>query len=255
MNDRDDVITKDKIVDAIDDELSEFDEKNRYFERDSDFFHRFEILTYARNAIYNMPIRDYVLSLMYEQSPWILDAIYTHWEINGMDWGPADQKLNLSIELVEDWLNSIERIDLTYRLHERVEAELVQYTNTLKKQTPDEILCASMRYVIYNAINSMLEPDNSYDLQDISALLTVDEPVADIYQEWFKYKPSNINEQDIRDAIRDSMRKRRAEIESNPALSLQSPDAARYLTLYVDKYISDPPALLPPPEQAVELEA
>ncbi len=50
------MITKDELVDAIDDELSEFEESKHIPDRDGGFFHKLEILTYTRNAIYNMPV-------------------------------------------------------------------------------------------------------------------------------------------------------------------------------------------------------
>lgn len=254
MNYENEQITKDELVDAVDAELSELDEDTRYIDRDSDFFQKLEIFTYARNAIYDMPISDYTASLMYGHSPSILRDIYHYWEDSGLNWGPGDQKLSRAIDLVEDWMNNIERTDLTHALYRRMETELTQYANVLKKQTPDEILGASMHYVVYNAICSMLEPDNNYDLRDISTLLTMDEPIAAVYQEWFRLKPRNINEDDIRYAIRGTMENRRDEIESHPSLSRQNPDTARYLDLYIHKYCSDSMDVLPLQEHVVGLE-
>lgn len=236
----DELLTKDELVDQIDSELAEMEERTGFPDRDADYFHRLELMTFVRNAIYNMPISDYQADLIEQRGGCsVLDDIYNFWREHVMEWGEThDEKLTMSYDLVREYIDSVERHDLTRALYDRALADMQEYTAELRSSNVDSVLNQSRYFVGYNAALSMLEPRNRISNQSLLALLTYDRPVKAICDMWQGQDNSEVVSLKDLSSARDSViRDRRAKLDQNPeSIREQHPETQRYIGLYASRY-------------------
>jgi hypothetical protein len=236
----DELLTKDELVDQIDSELAEMEERTGFPDRDADYFHRLELMTFVRNAIYNMPISDYQADLIEQRGGCsVLDDIYNFWREHVMEWGEThDEKLTMSYDLVREYIDNVERYDLTRALYDRALADIQEYTAELRSSNVDSVLNQSRYFVGYNAALSMLEPKNRISNQSLLALLTYDRPVKAICDMWQGQDNSEVVGLKDLSRARDSVIKdRRAKLDQNPeSIQEQHPETQRYIDLYASRY-------------------
>lgn len=236
----DELFTRNELIDAIDTELAEMEERTGYPDRDADYFHRLELMTFARNAIYNMPISDYQADLFEQRGGCsVLDDIYNFWRDHVMKWGQThDEKLTMSYELMQKYIDSVERHDLTHALYDRALADVQAFTAELRNSYVDSVLNQSRHFVGYNAALSMLEPRNTIDNQSLTVLLTYDRPVKAICNTWQGQDNSEVVGLKDLCRARDSVIKdRRAKLEQAPeSIRAEQPETQRYIDLYVSRY-------------------
>jgi hypothetical protein len=236
----DELLTKDELVDQIDSELAEMEERTGFPDRDADYFHRLELMTFVRNAIYNMPISDYQADLMEQKGGCsVLDDIYNFWREHVMEWGEThDEKLTMSYDLVREYIESVERHDLTHALYDSALADVQEYAAELRSSNVDSVLNQSRYFVGYNAALSMLEPKNKISNQSLLTLLTYDRPVKAICDMWQGQDNSEVVGLKDLSRARDSVIKdRRAKLDQNPeGIREQHPETQRYIDLYASRY-------------------
>jgi len=251
-------ITKDELVDSIDTELAELEERTGFPDRDADYFHRLEIMTFARNAIYNMPVSDYQADLMEQQgSVSVLNDIYNYWRDYVMEWGDThDEKLTMSFDLVRRYIDSLERHDLTRALYDRASADVQEYTAELRGSDMDSVLNQSRYFVGYNAALSMLEPSKKTGNQGLLLLLTYDRPVKAICDIWQGQKNSEVvSMNDLSRALASAVNTRKAKLEQNPeSVRSEQPETQRYIDLYISRYVDAQAQVRPEPERDHEME-
>lgn len=234
------LFTRDELVDQIDTELAEMEERTGFPDRDADYFHRLELMTFVRNAIYNMPVSDYQANLIERRGGCsILDDIYNFWREHVMEWGEThDEKLTMSYDLMREYIDSVERHDLTHALYDRALADVREYTAELCGSYVDSVLNQSRYFVGYNAALSLLEPNNNINNQSLLALLTCDRPVKAICNMWQGQENKEVvGLKDLSRALDSVIQDRRAILKRAPeSIRAQGPETQRYIDLYVSRY-------------------
>jgi len=111
--------TRDAALEFLHDELEDFDLHVPFEKRDSAFFRKWEIVTYAHNAMQDMPLNDTMQEYICENGLSSLTDIFEHWQKSGMDWEPFEDKMQQAKDMVQSWIDSILQTIENLRLDER----------------------------------------------------------------------------------------------------------------------------------------
>jgi len=236
----DDKFSKGDLLGQIDIELAETEENTSFAKRDAGYFLRMEIMTYFRNAIYNMPINDYHAGLIHDEAgTGILDDLYTYWLEQSTEWrGTQRDKIEGAIDQVENYILFLEHHELTQKLHEKALNEATAFNLELISKPADTILINARRFIAFDDILRLIGPDNAIENKDILALLTIDRPLAAVY-ETFRYSMQNseLSKADLTAAVQRTAYNRADEIQrGNAELTAEAPDSRRWLSVYVSNY-------------------
>lgn len=237
---KDVLFTKGELVDRIDSELAEMEERTGFPDRDADYFHRLELMTFIRNAIYNMPVSDYQADLIERQGGGsVLNDIYNFWREHVMEWGEThDEKLTMSYHLIREYIDSVERHDLIHALYDRAMADVQEYTAELRGSDMDNVFNQSRHIVGYNSALSLLELDNKLSNQSLLALLTCNRPIKAICNIWQGQDNKEVvGLKDLSRALDSVIEDRRAMLERAPeSIRAREPETQRYIDRYISRY-------------------
>lgn len=250
--------TKADLIDYIDTELAEKEESTGFPDRDAEYFHQTEIMTFARNAIYNMPISDYQAGLMERQGGCsILYDIYCHWRAHMLEWGEwQTEKLSMSFDLVQQYIDSIEHKELNRALYDRALADITRHTASQRETPIDDFIMQSRYFTAYNAALSLMEPDKKRDNQLMLTLLTYDRPVKAICDRWQNQKNEDvISIKDLHCAMLGAVCARQKELEAGmEGIETAAPETQGYIDLYLSRYVDGQAAEPSDQEQDMEQE-
>ena len=182
MSENTEAITRDMLIDKIDDELNSLHKGNN--ESAVLFAYRKASMGHIRDALYNTPIPDELLAIAYGRED-ILREAYLYWTEKASRGDEIIDKGDLALNCVRLWLEDV-RGEYRYGLlYDRIAAEHDEFMAEERLKTPDEIIEDAWKITCYNDLLMTLA-NEEMDTRDIDALLTLRYPLANIYDEYLQ---------------------------------------------------------------------
>lgn len=172
--------TKDSILDRIDAELAELEENTPFAKRDEAYFSNLHIKTAFRNVLYNTPFTERIAGLLSEKDN-ILHDMLEYWA--QLDFEKPKLERSDFYEITYKYLEEVDFDDRNSQLYERASAEYAGFIENLRRKTPKEIIDAAYEITLKEDILCLLESHNM-SKKEINILLTLENPLESIYNEW-----------------------------------------------------------------------